>query len=184
MVHDASRSRYEQVAEQLRSGSFDLFTCDVFDTLVWRPVASPTDLFVQLGERLASQGLLAEGFDPVEFSGTRQWAEGDARRQLWRESRSRECNLEEIWRAMPSTITDAGPIEAFIDAELDCEASHISVHAETANLLSLARSLGVRTALVSDTYLSADQLASTIRSAGVDPVSIDRIVTSSDARVG
>jgi len=94
----AAHSRYEQVAAALRSGSFELFTCDVFDTLLWRPTARPTDLFTQLGRHLVAFGLLPALIDPVEFSGTRQWAEADARRRLWKESASRECTLDEIWR--------------------------------------------------------------------------------------
>ena len=88
-------SRYEEVAGALRSGAFELFTCDVFDTLVWRAVARPTDLFVSLGQLLIDRGLVPKDLDPVEFSGTRQWAEADARRG---EERSCEGGELDFWR--------------------------------------------------------------------------------------
>jgi FMN phosphatase YigB (HAD superfamily) len=184
MSPDAPLSRYELVARELRSGSFELFTCDVFDTLVWRAVARPTDLFVELGRRLSGSGLLAKELDPVEFSGTRQWAEADARRLLWRSSTSLECNLEEIWEAMPAKLIGGADVAELIGAELACEADHLGLHHAAAGLLTLARQLGIRTALVSDTYLSPEQLRRVVSATGFDVAAVDRIVTSSEVRLG
>ncbi len=150
----------------------------------WRAVARPTDLFVELGRRLAASGLLAKDVDPVEFSGTRQWAEADARRLLWRSSKSLECNLEQIWEAMPPTLIGNAKVAELVEAELACEADHLGIHPGTAGLLTLAKELGIRTALVSDTYLSSEQLGRVVSAAGFDVAAIDRIVTSSEAGLG
>jgi len=93
---------FGDVRARLEAGAIDLFTCDVFDTLLWRPVAEPHHLFVRLGRRLRATGLLADHVSARDFARGRREAERQARRlhqapgAAWG-----ECTLEEIWAAMP-----------------------------------------------------------------------------------
>lgn len=170
--------------ELLAAGAVDLVTCDVFDTLVTRPVATPADLFVLLGRSLADDGLLPAGVTPRRFALARRAAEQAARTAVAEQDRDRlpECTIEEIWRAMPSAWRL--PVEAMVERELQHEIRHLRPLAPALATLAAARRAGIRVVLVSDTYLSGVQLARVLAGCGVDTAGFDRIVTSSDHRRG
>ena len=48
---------------------YDVISFDIFDTLIFRPFSSPTDVFYLIGEK----------FDFLDFKNLRVWAEWDAR---------------------------------------------------------------------------------------------------------
>ena len=138
---------------------------DCFDTLLWRNVQSPTDVFADL----------ACGIE------RRAWAEGAARRAArYAEDRS-EVGIAEIYaKLMPAATADerAGATTA----ELAAEARHCYGFAPTIALIEAARAKGLGVIVVSDTYLAEPQLRALIAAAAGEDVAamIDRIFCSSD----
>lgn len=127
-----------------------VLSLDCFDTLLWRKVGQPTDVFFALaqGDAFRRHGLTA----PL-----RARAESIARKLLWVGSRSSEVSIEQIYRqALPS----AGPaeIDALADAEIACEARYCFIYKPVFDLVVQAKALGLKVVIVSDTYLGSAQL--------------------------
>ena len=165
-------------------GEVALLTSDVFDTLVTRSVARPSDLFVSLAGRLHALGVLDANVTPLEFAHARRSAERRARAAIAAVVTDRlpECTLDEIWAEMPDGWVTERPMA--IGAELAHEAAHLTVIEPAASLLELARDLGVPVTLVSDIYMSAVQLRDVLVGAGLDMAASVQIVTSADQRLG
>lgn len=140
---------------------------DCFDTLLWRNVQAPQDVFADL---------------PLPGGGVwpRVRAESSARRLAKLDAGRAEVSIEEIYR----NLLPAASLEALaeaVDRELAAEARHCFGFAPTVALMEDARRRGLRIILVSDTYLSEAQLRSLIElTAGPEVAGmIDRIFCSS-----
>lgn len=72
----------------------DVVSFDIFDTLIFRPVAIPTDVFHMIGEKL---GIL-------DFSSIRAWTEWDARMKHQHKYGNTEVNLSEIWKNLEQDV--------------------------------------------------------------------------------
>ena len=134
-------SPYLTAHRAIVSGATDLVTSDVFDTVVTRPMARPSDLFVELGRRMHSAGALPDRVTPAIFAAGRRSAEGRARTAHSNARRAAlradgvaddvidrdpvvmapECTLREVWEQMPEDWGDASTDDA-VQRELDLEA--------------------------------------------------------------
>lgn len=190
---------FEQLDELMAASQVELITSDVFDTLVTRPAATPSDIFVLLADRIE----LPAHVTPSVFSQARRAAERRARR-LRADARRRtvlanepeadeaqllldpdiaapEVTLEEIYGQMPA---DWGDAATMLTAELALEADALRPIPETIAAFERARSLGLPVILVSDIYLTAPQLTFVLSAAGVDMSLVDQVITSADHRLG
>ena len=77
-----------------KAKEYDIVSFDVFDTLIFRPLSQPTDLFYFIGEKL---GIL-------DFKNIRTWAEADARNKNYLLNKHYEINLEDIWNNLHKDI--------------------------------------------------------------------------------
>lgn len=144
----------------------EYLSLDCFDTLLWRNTVAPRDVFADLG--IAGGGIWP-----------RAKAEARARQRAYFDTGKGEIEIEPIYRAlMPHA--DAAGIAAAVEAELDAEARHCYGFAPTVALMRAAKARGLQVIIVSDTYLSADQLRTLIARAAGDEVAalIDRIFVS------
>ncbi|MEO0698555.1 MAG: HAD family hydrolase, partial [Pseudomonadota bacterium] len=142
---------------------------DCFDTLLWRDCHAPTDVFGDL---------------PGLVPGQRIGGEANARKAMRTLKRRSEVTLEDIYRhVLPNA--DAPARAAAIKAELQAEARACFGFAPTVELMLDAKARGLEVIIVSDTYLSADQLRTLIATAAGDEVAalIDHVFASSDAGV-
>ncbi|HEX8366484.1 MAG TPA: hydrolase [Allosphingosinicella sp.] len=140
---------------------------DCFDTLLWRNCVAPRDVFAEL---------------PIAGGGVwpRAKAEARARQRAYFETRKGEVAIEAIYRSlMPHADEDA--IAAAVETELQAEARHCYGFAPTVALMKAAKARSLQVIIVSDTYLSEEQLRELIaRAAGEDVAAlIDRIFVSS-----
>ncbi len=150
-------------------GGIRMLSLDCFDTLLWRDVHAPSDLFA-----------LLDGITPDQ----RIRGEAAARkRQLLAHQRSGEVTLREIYAALLPEA-DTAEREARVAHEIDVEARHCHAFAPTVALMRAAKQRGMPIVVVSDTYLERDQLAGLIRAAAGDAVAdlIDHIFCSCDHR--
>ena len=155
-----------------------LVSFDVFDTLVSRLCAEPTDLFVEVGRRLAARGLLRQPLSPLAFKDIRVAAEGRARRLSHSQGRSLEITLADIYTCLGPVVTEA---QAAMEVELEVECAMSYLNPGVASLVRWIRSLGYKTAIVSDTYFTVEQLRRLLSGNGLDACLFDAIYASSES---
>lgn len=89
----AHRSTYPELtvdAYVRKLMQYDVVSFDVFDTLIFRPLDSPADLFYLIGERMGM----------MDFRNLRIWAEAEARKRCRQQYGHMEVTLSEIWRVL------------------------------------------------------------------------------------
>ncbi len=145
---------------------------DCFDTLLWRNCIAPRDVFADL---------------PVAGGGLwpRAKAEARARQRAFVGTGKAEVRIEAIYRAMMPGASEADVDEA-VQHELNAEARHCYGFAPTVDLMRAAKAKGLKIIIVSDTYLSQDQLRDLIAAAAGEEVAAltDRFFVSCDHGVG
>src|SRR5262245_15964998 len=78
--------------------SCSVLSLDIFDTVLWRRVPRPTDVFAILGARLREAGRCPSWVTDATFRRMRINAEQQARES--RDTLGTEVSLFDIWRAM------------------------------------------------------------------------------------
>lgn len=149
-------------------GGLAMLSLDCFDTLIWRNVHAPKDVFSDFGEGGATRQ-------------QRIWAESHARtRAELREGRG-ETTIAEIYEALLPD-GDAETRARSIARELEAEARHCYAFAPTVALMRAAKAAKIQVAIVSDTYLDRDQLLALIaEAAGNELIGlIDHVFCSSE----
>jgi FMN phosphatase YigB (HAD superfamily) len=127
-----------------------VLSLDCFDTLLWRKVATPADVFFAMAH---SKIFIEHGIT----ASIRAKAEHAARTKKWVEERSSEVSIEEIYRsAIPSASNEL--IDALALVELKYESEYCFIYKPVHDILVQAKELGLKTIIVSDTYLSSAQL--------------------------
>ena len=127
-----------------------VLSLDCFDTLLWRKVASPSDVFFSLAH---SEPYRRTGLTAL----LRSNAETQARRIGRINVQSGEVTLEQIYRhALPAA--SQAEIDALAAAELACEREYCFVFKPVFDLIVQARQRGLKVIIVSDTYFSESQL--------------------------
>ena len=147
---------------------YDVISFDIFDTLIFRPLSAPADVFYLVGER----------FDNIDFKNIRAWAEWDARMKCSRKNGHTEITLDEIWQNM-SEDTGLSKTEG-IDVEQKTECSLCYANPFMLEVWRQLRGLGKRMIVVSDMYLSKRFLESMLEKAGF--TGAEKIYVSSEYR--
>ncbi len=155
---------------------------DLFDTLLLRAVADPAGVFRHVGSLAAARGEVRAHVTPAQFHAIRRGAEDQARLRRRAEDGSTEVTLVDIYSAVPAGILAACPA-ALAATEIDTERELVYPHPGTLDHVLAARAKGLRTAILSDTFYSADEVRQLLQAAGVDPTLFSEILTSCDERV-
>jgi FMN phosphatase YigB (HAD superfamily) len=145
------------VEQLLTDRSCAAVSLDIFDTVLWRRVPRPTDVFALLASRLRAQGRCPSWLTDASFRQIRISAEQEARRR--RGSWGSEVTLFDIWRAMPLPVFEPAVLDELVEAEVELERRSTVVDLDLARVIQLARKNDVPVALVSDTYFTEDQLS-------------------------
>ncbi len=164
------------------NGRIRLLSIDVFDTLVWRRVPEPADVFLMLGLALAAGGKLAEDVSPAAFAELRRLAERTARAKAEAATGSREIRLADIYAELPAGLftADFGH-NAQIAAEIACEARLLIADEAVLGVMKTAKAAGTRVILVSDCYFSRAELRALLAGAGCDGAAYDELYVSCEA---
>ena len=128
----------------------DIFSFDCFDTILWRRVATPSDVFFSLGKLPIHKkfGITAR---------IRRNAEAAARSRKFVAKRSSEVDLQEIYEiAAPGASQE--DIQELINEEVSEEIRVCFSYAPVVDVLLEAKRLGKKVIIVSDTYLREGQL--------------------------
>jgi FMN phosphatase YigB (HAD superfamily) len=147
----------EDVHRIVADRSCAVLSFDIFDTILWRRVPRPADVFGILGSRLRAAGLAPSWMTDATFRRMRIEAEVKARKD--RGDLGPEVSLFDIWRAMPSATFDRGLLDKLVEAEVEVEREFTVVDLDMAEVIREADRNDVRIVLVSDTYFTEEQLA-------------------------
>lgn len=156
---------------------------DIFDTLVWRRVPEPEDLFLILGRILAAEGKLAPHVSPIQFAELRKSAQRAAREKAEAATGYREIRLADVYTGLPDVLFAPGfDIRARIDAELAAEKAFLVLDEDLAGLIRFAKASGAQVFFVSDTYFSTAEIWDLLAAAGFkDKALVDRLYVSCES---
>jgi len=168
--------------EAVRRPEIKVVSTDIFDTLLWRQVAEPSDLFAIVGERLRRRGQLASRLEPEAFRNLRRHAEHQARLARAHAFNDLEVTLEEIYARMPDWMFTPTGREVAVDTELAAEHETLVPDLDVVALLVAAKRAGKQVVAVSDTYFAEAQLRDLLDQPGLGELEIDRLFSSSEHR--
>jgi FMN phosphatase YigB (HAD superfamily) len=158
----------DQLAQALDGleSQVDVLSLDCFDTLIWRATPEPPDVFCEIDAPVTRM--------------SRMVAEQTARERRLVQDGLGEVTLDDIYRCALPSAADA-EIAARVAAELALEHRHCLPFAPAVALIRRSKALGKRVIVVSDTYLSTEQLSGLL-AAKLGPdlhAMIDRVYCSS-----
>lgn len=133
---------------------YDIISFDVFDTLIFRPLSQPTDVFYMIGEQM----------DILDFKNIRAWAEWDARVKCHEKHGHMEVSFEEIWKNLEEdtglSAAKGMEIEQQIEGKL-CYANPFMLEVWN-RLIEMEKKIIV----VSDMYLPKECIVNILERAG------------------
>jgi FMN phosphatase YigB (HAD superfamily) len=165
-----SDQRLAPIVTALAEDSFDVLSVDIFDTLLWRRVPEPKDIFVRLADALHEDQVLTPSVTPVQFAELRAAAERAARAAAEAKSGSREVLLLDIYAHLPDHLwrPDDGRARAVLK-EVAVESAGMILDEDVAALMRTVRDGGKKVILTSDTYFARDHLVQFLHGAGFGP---------------
>ncbi|WP_196811597.1 HAD family hydrolase [Butyrivibrio sp. VCD2006] len=145
---------------------YDVISFDVFDTLIFRPFAKPTDMFYLVGEKIGMQ----------DFRSIRIRSELNARHKCKAKNGHTEIDLKDIWENLAENTgidaADGMRIEWETELQL-CYANPFMLE-----VWKKLTEMGKKIIIISDMYLSTEQIRNLIEKNGFKGA--DRIYVSSD----
>ena len=151
----------EELAEYLFQA--DIISFDIFDTLIFRPVSSPTDLFFFMGEKL----------NYMDFERIRREMEGKAREKAFRLRGTYEVTLEEIYEEVEkwTGIPKEQGMQYEIEMELESSFANPYLYKVYQLLVEKIRKTEKKIICVSDMYLSKEVLEQMLHNCGYNEFS-------------
>ena len=135
---------------------------DCFDTLLFRDVPHPTDLFPRIGARLLAARVLPSWLSPARFKAIRIAAEAEARRLQHTRTGTHEVTLADIYAAFPDNALGANRRNEAAALELAVERESLRPFPPMVELARRIRALGKPLTVTSDTYFPPDWLNATL----------------------
>ncbi|MCY9662981.1 hypothetical protein P5G65_17000 [Paenibacillus chondroitinus] len=158
-----------------------LLSLDIFDTLLFRTCANPSDVFAEIAEQAHRNGFLKTYVSCEAFKEMRIRAEHKARAKQTARTGFSEVTLELIYEEIPEAICRR---EELVRLEVEVEAECCYLNPHITSLLYACKKERIPVALVSDMYLSSEQLRRILASAGLDLSQVDTLLVSSEEREG
>ncbi len=155
---------------------YDLISLDIFDTLLFRALAQPVDLFAHIWEKVIENYENLTDISPLEFQKLRIEIERRSRNKAF----NREVNLDDIYRELPKLVVKN--IEKIKQIELTAEKEYCYPNWDILNLIKEAKQAGLHVSLVSDMYLNKNQITSILEFNHVDTSYFDYIIVSNEEK--
>ncbi|MDE6738369.1 MAG: hypothetical protein K2K07_04690 [Lachnospiraceae bacterium] len=149
-----------------RLKSYDIISFDIFDTLIFRPFAQPTDLFFLVGEE----------FDSLDFKNVRIWAEWDARAKCKKRDGHTEVGLKDIWQNLAKETGLSA--EEGMEREQEIEQKLCYANPFMLEVWKRLQSMNKKMIVVSDMYLPKDCIVKILE--GARYTGIEKIYVSNE----
>ena len=163
-----------------------VFSLDVFDTLLLRDNSSEMSRFFEIGARMAAIATEALGQEISDYRGfiLRDLGTRATYRAAPRRLGCREGSLTEIHRTASRLLCgDDRLVDAFVEAELDYEATTLTVNPLLLSQCEKHLQKGGRVILISDMYMHADQIKALLRRLNMDLDMLGDVTSSADQSV-
>lgn len=149
---------------------YDVISFDMYDTLVWRNVGKPSDIFFVV-EHVYNKRM-TEGEKKISgFFQNRIQAYENAYKNF-----KAYCSIDDIYREM--TSYDDKQKEVLKAIEIEIESSICVVNTEVLELFSYARKLGKQVVIISDMYFHKDVISNILKTCEI--VDYDKLYVSCD----
>ncbi|MGE7945704.1 HAD family hydrolase [Lysinibacillus sp. NPDC093688] len=159
--------------------NYNVITCDIFDTLVYRTVLTPSDVFLKVGKQARESKLLVDRIDEQQFKRLRELAEKIAREKSFQKYKNKEITLQDIYNNLPEYIGDVNKI---MKLEIDVEKEVIYLNKSIYSFLKAAKRNKLKIILLSDMYLTKPELEEILIYNGADLTLFDNIIVSSEIK--
>ncbi len=170
----------EEMLEIIRKDTeIKLVSFDIFDTLIFRCVDEPKQIFTLVGSRAKNIGAIPSYFADIEFEHLRVEAEKKARKIQKQNCGYDEVTLEEIYAVMPEIIQT----ESLINLEIATEIEQCYANFQTKKVIEELYTEGKKIILISDMYLSKKQIEKILETSGYKLEWFDDIFMSSEYKV-
>ena len=126
--------------------NYDVISFDVFDTLLFRKVDKPTDVFICVEKQTSCKG----------FSKKRKEAERRAREKKQKDTGNNEVTLQEIYQALP--VENNSNKSELMNAELQVERSVCYANCVLKRVVDTLIKRGQTVIAVSDMYLPKNEI--------------------------
>jgi FMN phosphatase YigB (HAD superfamily) len=133
----------------IKKHNIKVVSFDLFDTLIFRHVSKPTDVFALAYAKVEDE--LALGFNSKEFEELRVFAEREAKQK----SLANEVTLEEIYNYLPFSPSIT---RILLNSELETEASIGFLYEPMLELINSLVEQGLQVLFLSDMYLNKEQI--------------------------
>jgi FMN phosphatase YigB (HAD superfamily) len=165
-----------------RHGDYDVYSFDVFETLLRRRIAPP-ELIKSLVAKYMSANLAREGIDmnPEDILRQRSKVEETLLRVAESGGKDADYRLDDVITGILKTIKVGHVLKSdqIINYEIDLEKKAAQPMPGAVEVLSYLKSRGKRVICVSDSYLSANQIAAILHSQDLMNC-IDKLYVSCD----
>ena len=133
---------------------YDVISFDVFDTLIFRPFSSPTDLFFLLGNELQY----------MDFKRIRTETEWKAREKKYKNTGNYEVNLDEIYTLLAEETGIEK--ESAMRREIELEYKVCFANPYMYQVVNELRKMQKRLIITSDMYLNTEQIRKLLEKCG------------------
>lgn len=152
---------------------------DIFDTVLFRMVKKPADVFELAARKGKEQGCLAEYITPVVYKNVRIAAEKKAREISRKERATAEVLLEDIIENMPSFCCEKSHL---LNLEIEAEKEACYLNPDILEVIGYLKKKGHRIILISDMYLSSNQVGQILQENSFPLTDICKIYMSSEVK--
>lgn len=154
-----------------------LVSLDVFDTLLFRKLEDPVQLFDIVAARSIAAGVMDASLAGMAFRRLRQAAEQEARAAQQERSGGREVTLAQIYACLEAALPDPAAVARI---ELAVEAETSLSNPVLRDWLHHLHRRGLPVVLLSDMYHSTPTIAALLTAAGIGPELYRRLYVSAD----
>ncbi|MED3843648.1 hypothetical protein P9213_01370 [Geobacillus stearothermophilus] len=169
--------KYDKYLHFVDPKNYELLSLDIFDTIIFRTCHHPTDVFLEVGNRAKKRGLLRKGLTPKEFQQIRIVAKDKARRYLKKRYGHDEVTLKNIYDQFPKNISNQNEL---MKIELEVEQDYCYLNPSIVSIILEFIKYGKPVVLVSDMYLSSQQIIDILAKNKFPIDYIDRIFVSNE----
>lgn len=163
------------IKEIIRNNKIKIVSFDIFDTLIYRTTLNPEGVFSRMFEEYPKK--FPSFSEADDFVNARKYAEISARNDMERRTGNREVNLDDIYSFLPPVYNDNSQI-AELEVETECKCA--IKNEQIWSLIQELKEMGVRLILISDMYLSLEQIKRILVSAGIEVSFFDKIYISNE----
>lgn len=177
---DEAYNWFENIKRDIACDNTKVVSFDVFDTVIYRPLWFPTDLFYLMNNYFMD---MVDAKDNIDYAQIRIESEKSCRERMkWKKPGQEDITLDDIFEEMEDRYVIQHEVcEKLKEKEMELEVKYCLVRRSGKELYDLATQLGKEVMFVSDMYLSREIIKIILENNGYLP---NKIYVSSEIGVG